>query len=231
MKNGIKFLLLFLVSVLFFPISINAEEKNYINDYDTKNLIETLKAEEIELINKDYVETNDQMTIYLFRGQGCGYCRAFLTFLNSISEEYGKYFKLVSYEVWNDADNAELMQDISTFMKKQAGGVPYIIIGNKVFAGYSETYDEQIKDAILAEYEKSTSDRYDLFKEYEKSLNGETTVTNQNGVSNTALLIWNLISISTATIIVILFHNTKNKKLEEEINDLKSIIKKTQKEK
>ena len=54
------------------------------------------------------VKTNakDKATIYLFRGKGCGYCRALLTFLNSINDEYGDMYELKSYEVWNDQTNS-----------------------------------------------------------------------------------------------------------------------------
>ena len=109
--------------------------------------------------------TSDQVTIYMFRGQGCGYCRKFLTFLSSISEEYGKYFKLVSFEVWQDQDNSELMAQVGEALGEEISGVPFIIIGDKTFPGYAETYDEQIKDAIKELYDEEEKDRYDIFDE------------------------------------------------------------------
>ena len=45
-----------------------------------------------------YKENDKQAVIYMFRGQGCGYCRAFLSFLASIVDDYGEYFKLVSFD-------------------------------------------------------------------------------------------------------------------------------------
>ena len=93
-----KKILTFLVTlgVILLPLTANA---SLIDEYEHKNFKDTLAAESIELKNKDYKETDDQITIYMFRGQGCAYCRSFLEFLNSISNEYGKYFKLVSFEV------------------------------------------------------------------------------------------------------------------------------------
>ena len=100
-----KKIIMFLVTlgIIMLPLSANA---SLIDDYEHKNFKETLAAENITLKNTSYKETKDQMTIYMFRGQGCTYCRSFLNFLNNISEEYGKYFKLVSFEVWNDANNS-----------------------------------------------------------------------------------------------------------------------------
>ena len=47
-------------------------------------------------------------------------------------------------------------------MGNAAGGVPYIIIGDNVFPGYAETYDDSIKDAIKKLYD--SEDRFDVFK-------------------------------------------------------------------
>jgi len=159
-----KIIAVVLTLMLVLPIGVCAKGTNY-STYKTMNLKETLDAEEIELENEDYEETDDQATIYMFRGQGCGYCRKFLTFLSSISEEYGKYFKLVSFEVWQDQDNSELMAQVGEALGEEISGVPFIIIGDKTFPGYAETYDEQIKDAIKDLYDEEEKDRYDIFDE------------------------------------------------------------------
>ena len=135
------FLLIALVAVLF-PLSSLA--KTYYDDYATMNFVETLKAEGMEIENKDYKEASNQATIYIFRGQGCGYCRKLLTYLNSISKEYGKYFKVVSFEVWNDSKNSSLMSKVATLKGDSANGVPYYIIGDETFGGYSEEYNDRI---------------------------------------------------------------------------------------
>ena len=138
-----KVFLAILISVLcFIPFSVNAEEK----EYKTLNLDEALKEEEIDHDFSNYKETDDQAIIYLFRGKGCAYCKKFLTYLNSIVDDYGKYFKVVSYEVWYDNDNAELMEKVCNLLGQKAEGVPYIVIGDKVFAGYAESYNDEINN-------------------------------------------------------------------------------------
>lgn len=186
-------------------------------------------------------KSNDKITIYMFRGKGCGYCRSFLTFLSNINPEYGKYFELKSYEVWYDQNNGELMSKISTFLEQEAGGVPYIIIGDKVFAGYASSYDEQIKTAIKDLYNTKKSKRYDVIKEYEKkegklttnykSLDLKKTLAeegielkkasssdSEEGVSSNSVIFWTLGFVAAATAIILVFVNKKFKNLEESIN-------------
>ncbi len=185
--------------------------------YKTLNLDEALTEEEIEHDFSEYKETDEQITIYLFRGKGCAYCRAFLTFLNSIVDDYGKYFKVVSYEVWNDTTNNNLLSEVSTFLNEPADGVPYIIIGDKVFGGYSEAYDEDIKKAIVDLY--NSSDRYDVFAEMEKT-------TSSNPVSTTAVVVWNLLFVITSTTIIIITNHYNNKKIMLRLDALENNLKK-----
>ena len=164
--------LLLVMMMLVVPFTVRAvtadDEKIDISKYNTLNFKEILAEEGIKESFKDYKETGDQITIYLFRGHGCGYCQRFLNFLNSITAEYGKYFKVVGFEVWNDGNNSELLGRISDFMEVEAGGVPYIIIGNQVFPGYAETYDDGIKAAITELY--NAEEKFDVFEEYNKAI-------------------------------------------------------------
>ena len=164
--------LLLVMMMLVVPFTVRAvtadDEKIDISKYNTLNFKEILAEESIKESFKDYKETDDQITIYLFRGHGCGYCQRFLNFLNSITDEYGKYFKVVGFEVWNDGNNSELLGRISDFMEVEAGGVPYIIIGNLVFPGYAETYDDGIKAAITELY--NAEEKFDVFEEYNKAI-------------------------------------------------------------
>lgn len=153
-----KILLFVAMCLLVLPITTKAIS---IDKYNTLNLKEALKDEEIDEAFKNYKENDKQVTIYLFRGKGCAFCRAFLTFLNSITDEYGKYFKVVSFEVWNDAENSALLSSVAAFMDKKLEGVPFIVIGDKVFDGYTESYDEDIKNTIKELY--NSNDRYDVF--------------------------------------------------------------------
>jgi len=207
---GIVFALLFTLT----PMILKAEEatKVDVSKYNTLNFKETLADEEIKEEFTGYSENDNQITIYLFRGKGCGYCRAFLNFLNGITTEYGQYFKVVSFETWYDEDNGKLLNTISNFMGEQAGGVPYIVIGDKVFAGYASSYDDSIKEAITALYE--SKDRYDVFEEYNKSISEAKKAAN---AGTTKIVIWNFVFVTIATVIICCYINSSNKKLVERL--------------
>lgn len=95
---------------------------------------------------------NDKINVYIFKGDGCGYCKAAIEFFDSIEKDYGKYFELVEYEVWYSEENATLMTNVASYFGEEVGGVPYIVIGDKTFQGYAESYNEEIKKAIKDAY-------------------------------------------------------------------------------
>lgn len=206
-----KFIIFIFLLTMMFPVFANAESTDA-NGYKTTNLEEALTQEDIKHDLSKYKETDDQVTIYLFRGHGCGYCQSFLTFLNSIVDDYGKYFKLVSYEVWNDKNNSKLLEQVADFTGEDAGGVPYIIIGEKVFPGYVSDWDDDIKEAIKTEYEKD--EKYDVMQEMEKASKDENKTTTTSSSS----IYWNLGFITIATLIIIIFISTYNKKLNNRID-------------
>lgn len=206
-----KFLLLVMISLLcFIPVSVNAQEK----EYSSLNLDEALTEEGIDHDFSNYEENNDQAIIYLFRGKGCGYCKKFLTFLNSIIDDYGKYFKVVSYEVWYDQENASLLTEVSNFLGTNAEGVPYIVIGDKVFPGYASSYDEDIKDAIKKQYD--SKNEYDVMKKLSVNSNSnsktEVKSTKNNTLSVILISIFSSIFVIGAIVIIVIF-NLKNKKV------------------
>lgn len=209
-----KILLLALITLLLMPLTTIAKESK---EYKSKNFIETLEEEEIKLENKNYKETDKQVTIYMFRGTGCTYCRSFLNFLNDISEDYGKYFKLKSYEVWSDSKNAELLEGVSSFLGQEAGGIPYIIIGDQVFGGYSEEYDDVIKATIKEEYNRSN--KYDVLEEYEQAKKEQER--EELLKSGPFQLVCNAIMIIIATTVIMLFINKKSNDIMNKIEESK----------
>ena len=214
MKMMKKLLIVFVMVLFIFPTSAYAQEKKY----NTLNLEQALTEEGIEHDFSNYKETDDQAVIYLFRGKGCGYCKKFLTFLNSIVDDYGKYFKVVSYEVWNDADNAELMSGVAKTLGKSADGVPFIVIGDKSFAGYSEAYDDEIKSAIKDLYKTKKSKRYDVIKEYNEGSNNEV----DNDSSFVGVIVYSTIVSLGSALFVFLYERSKRIALEERIIELES---------
>ena len=193
-----KRILLFIATlVLLLPIVVKAESKT-LDSHKTLDLKETLKEEGIEISDSKYKETDDQVVIYMFRGKGCAYCRAFLEFINSQLSENGKMFKVRTLEVWYDKKNSKLLSEIADFLGEEAGGVPFIIIGEKVFPGYAPDWNDDIINAIKDEYNKKAKDRYDVFVEYDKTQNTESSVNTKKIIG------WTVGSVAVALVIVVI---------------------------
>lgn len=136
-------LVIFMIAVMI-PLHVNAE-------------VEKPEA------NKEPVK------VYFFHGDGCPHCEEASKWFDSIEDEYGDYFDLVSYEVWYNEENQLLMQEVSDFKGDNASGVPYILVGKYSYPdGFgadskiseTQTMGDQLIERILAEYQ--SDNRYDV---------------------------------------------------------------------
>ena len=139
----IKTILLLLVAVLMLPLAVYAEGEE-----------ETVVSEQ-----------SDEVNVYFFRGEGCSHCAEAEAWFESIEEEYGSLFEVVDYETWYDEDNAALMQQVAQARGETAEGVPYIIVGNKSWAGFAQDYAPEILAQIQSEHEVAVDERYDIIKQ------------------------------------------------------------------
>ncbi len=134
-------------------------EANY-DDTDTSSDIKQENMlKDVVLENVTYDE--NKVNIYFFWGNGCPHCEEQFSFLESIEEEYGQYYQLYTFETWYDDENADLMQRFATTMGDSTRGVPYTIIGNKSFKGFSASSEQAFLDAIMTQYQNS----YDVYFE------------------------------------------------------------------
>lgn len=137
-----KYVLLILLAILILPFGVFADGE-----------------EETET-----VEENKEVTIYFFRGEGCSHCAEAEAWFEEIEEEYGSKFEIKDYETWYNEDNSALMQKVAKVRGEEetATGVPYIIIGDKSWIGFTEEYKQQIIDKVNEMYDTAVSERYDV---------------------------------------------------------------------
>lgn len=151
----------------------------------------------------------EPIKVHIFRGDGCQFCAAALNFFESIEDEYGSYFDLVEHEVWSNQDNAALMTDVAAYFDDKVEGIPYIIIGEKTFQGYAESYDEDIKAAIKESYDSGNFE--DIV---EQIANGTLKADKKEEKNNNTTTI---IIIAVALIgFVALFYFARDEKVVEE---------------
>ncbi len=160
-----KFILLVILYILLLPSMVLA-------DTEALNLKDTIVASGETPSFEDYKESDDQVTLYLFRASGCNHCHDLVKFLDSIAEEYGSKFKLRSYECSENSDNNLLHNRVVNFFElKNSRGVPLLVIGENTFYGFTEKNKQQIIDCIEREYKKE--DKYDVFEKMEEQKNAK----------------------------------------------------------
>ncbi len=105
------------------------------------------------------VDAASKKNVYIFKGATCGFCKKALSFFQELvnDKDYADKFDLVEYEVWNNEENAKLGKAVADKLGEEMDGVPYIIIGDKTFSGYTTSYDSQIKEAIDDFYEDDSA--------------------------------------------------------------------------
>lgn len=94
------------------------------------------------------VKADDKIKVYIFHGDGCPHCEEAFEFFEELEKDEPGLFELIKFEVWNNEDNHNLMQKVAEKFNEEASGVPYIIIGEKTFHGYTEAIGEDIANTI-----------------------------------------------------------------------------------
>ena len=153
----------------------------------------------------------EPINVHIFKGDGCGYCAAALEFFESIESEYGDYFNLVEHEVWYDENNATLMTEVASYFGEEVNGVPYIIIGDKTFQGYAETYNSEIITAIEESYNSNNFvDRVEAVQGGETS--SKSSKEDKDNGNKTTIIV-----IAVALIgFVVLFYFARDSKSDDE---------------
>mgnify|MGYP004615004587 FL=1 len=150
------------------------------------------------IISIIFISTNvnaketDNLTLYVFKGDGCPHCKAEMDYLDTIKDKYTN-LEIKEYEVWYDDDNASLLTKVESYFNIKRSGVPTTIIGNTVIQGYQNEsstgkkierainfYEENDYKDIVKEIKDGTAikntKKTDKFQEEETKLDKETSV-------------------------------------------------------
>lgn len=172
----LKYLVILFAAVLLLPMTVFAVDEEVV-------------AENPEATETTGTEDSKEVNLYFFRGEGCPHCEEAEQWFQSIEEEYGSYFKVVDYETWYNEDNAALMQKVAEARGETAEGVPYIIIGDKSWSGFTESYEQEILDQIQSVYAQDVSARYDIMKYLDGSAPKKDAKDKDKGANDALVLI------------------------------------------
>lgn len=174
------------------------------------------------------VYAKDKVNIYFFNGEGCSHCEEFKTWIDGIKTEYGNLFEVKDYETWNNEENASLMYRVAEVRGEEVEGVPYIVIGDHSWLGFHESYTSEIMTTIESEYEKDSSERYDVMNlinnnssnqkvdSSENNIDGETAIeSHDNGATAALLIIVGIGIIVLAIALIPKYQKVKNDEKEK----------------
>ena len=178
MKKYFNILVLVIASLFVFTTGVSAksavtnlveaveEEIGYFGDKQNfedettflayQEFVDKLKAADLS----NYSESDDKVNVYIFRGKTCWHCLDEITWLASNYAEFKDVINVHTYEVWNNKENNKLMNLVAKELGKKASGVPFTVVGNETFSGFSEEVGKSIIEA--AKQQKNNEDRYDI---------------------------------------------------------------------
>lgn len=113
--------------------------------------------------------SENTVTAYFFYGKGCPHCAKEEAFFESIADKYPN-LELRKFEVYFNKDNSSILKKIGEALDVEVSGVPFLIIGDKTFVGFSETttpteIEDRIKECISGGYTDSVAK---ILKDQEK---------------------------------------------------------------
>lgn len=131
---------------------LTTEERNNTKDNWTNIESGEKKSNSINKSTDLKKKEDGKVVIYFFRGEGCPHCAEAEEWFDSIQNEYGNMFKVKDYETWYDEENADFMERVAKSRGETASGVPYIIIGDKSWMGFTESYENEMLEEIKTVY-------------------------------------------------------------------------------
>ena len=102
------------------------------------------------IVSPTKIMANDEeIVIDFFYGVTCPHCAAEKVFLDDLQNRYPDV-TINAYEVFENKDNLVLLKEKAKELGVEVNGVPFLVIGDQYFIGYSEGYtDQKIEEALL----------------------------------------------------------------------------------
>ena len=93
------------------------------------------------------ISAKEKVNLYLFHSETCMHCQAEIKYLKELEKEYDN-LKVHLYEVDSHKDNAEKMVKVKEKLEIKSPNVPFTVIGNYYYIGFSDGIGEGIKELV-----------------------------------------------------------------------------------
>lgn len=113
-----------------------------------------------------FAKVNAQtVDVTMFYGNGCPHCAKEEKYLKVLEKQLGQNINVQTYEVWDNKENNELLTKVRTTLNDKEEGVPFTVIGNKTFNGFSDKIAKEIKQTIFNNLKQNSLNITELIKE------------------------------------------------------------------
>ena len=113
-----------------------------------------------------FAKVNAQtVDVTMFYGNGCPHCAKEEKYLKVLEKQLGQNINVQTYEVWDNKENNELLTKVRTTLNDKEEGVPFTVIGNKTFNGFSDEIAKEIKQTIFNNLKQNSLNITELIKE------------------------------------------------------------------
>ena len=89
----------------------------------------------------------DMVELIVFHGDGCPHCASMLEFLDGLEDRIPG-LDVIDYEVWYDKANQAIFVDTLTALGEEPNAVPTVVIGDRVYVGYTDALAERIEEVV-----------------------------------------------------------------------------------
>lgn len=116
----------------------------------------------LSFISFVFADEKNLVNIYLFYSDTCPHCESEQKLLSELQSKYNN-IRIYKYEVGND-ENSLLLENVASLFDTRVTGVPFTVVGGKVYKGFSY---ENSKSKFMATIEYYSNNGYkDLVGEY-----------------------------------------------------------------
>ncbi|MFW6388033.1 MAG: hypothetical protein ACOC0B_02040, partial [bacterium] len=93
-------------------------------------------------------DTADEVVrLYYFWGEGCPVCEREAAFLDELAAEYPN-LRVHRFEVWNDAENLALLEEVAARFGFEVRGVPVTVLGTRHWTGFHAGVATQVRQVL-----------------------------------------------------------------------------------